>query len=385
VAHRVAIVATDVVTALAAGLEPTLSRLLAGRSAVAPIAGFDALPFGVDVAAVLPGGDATLSPEGPTRVVTHHGTILERLARTVHDTARAQDLPREEIGFFVGLGMVDSEPSALAPALCASREGSGPFDLSRFFSGAFRAIHPHWPLQMLNNVAVGQVAADLDLRGDNMVVACEADAGARALAEGLEAVRSGAARAALVAGVSERVGPAALRRSTLRGMPGQVLGEGGGALLLEGEGSARARGCALWGFLAGAGFAFEPSGEGPGPTSDAMVRAMQEALACAGASAEDVGVVFVEGTGLAEAQARRTLFGSRGPEVATVAPAVALGHLLAGAPAVAAALALAVLRLGHAPSTAHGRPRPLAKGARALVLASGSAGGAAALVVEGVR
>jgi hypothetical protein len=43
-----------------------------------------------------------------------------------------------------------------------------------------------------------------------------------------------------------------------------------------------------------------------------------------------------------------------------------------------------MLSTGEAPSTARGTPRALKRGGVALVLASGPAGGAAALVWEGV-
>jgi 3-oxoacyl-[acyl-carrier-protein] synthase II len=382
VAARVAIVAADVETALGAGLAPTLDRLLRGESAVAPVRGFDPAPFRGDAAAQVAAETAVASAEGPTRVLTAHGRILERLARVVHDAARGGDLARDRVGLYVALGMVDSDPAALAPALSASRADDGTFDLARFFAGAFRSIHPHWPLQMLNNVAVGQVAADLDARGDNIVLGPEADAGARAIVEAAEAVRGGVVSLAVVAGIAETVSPAALLRASLRGVPGLVLGEGGGALALEASDAATARGVKALGFLSGTSSAFGPSDVGPGPSAEAIERAARAALAASGASPEDVGLLLVEGGSAEEADARRALFGRRA-DLAVLAPALGVGHLLAGAPALAVALATGVLALGRAPSGAGGRPRPVPRGARALVLSSGSAGGAAALVVEG--
>jgi len=155
-----------------------------------------------------------------------------------------------------------------------------------------------------------------------------------------------------------------------------------GALVLEASEAAAARGVKPLGFLSGTGSAFGPSDVGPGPSAEAIERAARAALATAGASPEDVGLLLVEGGSAEEADARRALFGRRA-DLAVLAPALGVGHLLAGAPAVAVALATGVLALGRAPSGAGGRPRPVPRGARALVLCSGSAGGAAALVVEG--
>ena len=378
-----AVLAAEAVTALGEGLDATLDALLAGRSAVGPIASFDASGFGDPAAAPLLGPVADPAAGGGTRVDTPHGAVLSRCAAAVHATARAQTLPREAIGVYVALGMVDADPADLAPAVAASAgEEEGGFSLPRFFEEGWRSIHPLWPLRMLGNVAVGQLAADLDLRGDNLVLSSEADAGVAAALEALEAIRSGAATAALLGGASERVSPAALARAALRGVPAQVLGEGGAALWLEDEASAAARGVGALARLTGVACAFGPAEGAAGPSAATIERAAREAMADAGTSPERVELVLVEGVLAAEAEARRALFGARRPPPAVVAPAVSLGHLLAGSPALACALAVRMLARGTAPSSAGGRPRRLEPGAAALVIGTGSAGGAGAIVVE---
>lgn len=382
-ADRVAVVAASVVTALGADLPSTFRALVEGRGAIAPVRGFDASAFGEPVAAQLPTPDA-LADDGPTRVRTHHGRLLDLASRRAHDDAKLGTLARDAIGLFAALPVVDSEPAALAAAVVASRTATGALDLDAFFATGFRAIHPLWPLEMLNNVALGQTAADLDVRGDNTVVSSEADAGVRAVADAVGAIRRGELAAAIAVGVADQVCVGALARARLRAVPGETLGEGAGALALELESAARARGLAPFAFVTGAGFAFERSPVGPGPSSDAIGRAVLAALAEAGRATTEVALLLVEGTGVEEAAARRELFGARGASVAVVAPAMAIGHLRAGAAVVGAALASAMLATGAAPSTAHGRPRAVAKSGVAVVLASGSGGQAAALVVEGV-
>ena len=377
-------VAADVVTALGDGIAATFTALREGRSGVARVEAFDPTPYGADAAAPLPAGAVPPPGEGPTRVETPHGARLDRVARAVHDAARAGDLPREALGLYVAVGVVDSPAQDVEPALAASRGADGHFDLGAFFAGGFRSIHPHWPLRMLGNVVVGQLAAELDVRGDNLVLAAEADAGVRAFAEAAEALAAGAVLAALVAGVSDTLGPAALLRASMRGTPGLVLGEGAGAFVLETDASVSARGARPLGRLAGSATAFGASDAGPGPAAETLEQVARAALDEAGRRADEVGLVVVEGQSAEEAAARRALFPGR-TDLAVVAPAVALGHLLAAAPAVGSAVALAALSTGEAPSTAGGRPRALARGRVALVLGSGHAGGAGALVWEGVR
>ena len=383
--ERVAIVAASVTTALGADLPATFRALMEGRGALAPVRGFDAAPMGDPVAAQLPELDASVEADGPTRVTTRHGRLLDLESRRAHDDAHFGELPRDAIGFFTALPVVDSGPVALSAAVAASRTTAGELDLTAFFATGFRSIHPLWPLEMLNNVSLGQAAADLDVRGDNSVFSSEADAGARAIAEAVGVIRRGELPAVLAVGVGEHVSLGALARAKLRAVPGEVLGEGSGALALESETSAASRGRVPTAFVGGTGFAFERSTLGPGPSSDAIIRAVRAALADAARSADEVALLVVEGIGAEEAAARRELFGARGARIAVVAPAVAIGHLRAGAAVVGSALSAAMLAVGQAPSTAHGRPRALAPHGIAIVLASGSGGQAAAVVIEGVR
>jgi 3-oxoacyl-(acyl-carrier-protein) synthase len=266
--------------------------------------------------------------------------VLAACADRAHAQARGGEVPREDVGLYVATGMVDAALEDLAPAILASRDGAGRLDVARFFAAGFRAIHPLWPLAMLNNVAVGQVAADLDVRGDNLVFACEADAGVRAFQEALAALEEGAVRLALVGGVAEPVSPASLARRRLRGQ-GAPPGEGGAVVALEHPDSARGRGVRVLGWVAAAALA---SGEG------ALAAAERAATEAAGAGAP-VG----------------------GP--CAFPPVVLVGDLGVAAPAVGIA-ALAGL-WSHVIRGAREKPAP-----RLCVGGVGSGGAAGAIVFE---
>jgi 3-oxoacyl-[acyl-carrier-protein] synthase II len=237
----VVITAAAVRTALGTDAETTWARLQAGESAVGPVQGFDARGFG-DVRAA----QIWREPEGPEddpalRILGSHGRLLDEVAREVHDAGALAALARETVGLFVATDMVDSPVEDLRAAALASRDEAGGTSLADFFGGAYRQIHPLWPLSMLNNVAVGQIAIDLDLRGDNLVLASDALAGVRALIEAARSVAAGACRAAIAAGVAGRVSPALLQRRAFQGRDGPP-GEGAAAIVLERASDARARG-----------------------------------------------------------------------------------------------------------------------------------------------
>lgn len=261
---RVAITAAAVRTALGDTAAEVSGAIAAGRSAVAPIRGFDASSFGDARAAQIWSEPETPEDDPALRILGPHGRLLHAVALEAHAAASLGQLDRELVGLFVGMGMVDSPVEDLAAAAQAARDDTGAFSLKSFFAGAYRQIHPLWPLSMLNNVAVGQIAIDLDIRGDNLVVASDADAGVRALLEAAWSVSEGTSQAALAVGVSGRVSPAQLARRALRPGPSQgVPGEGGAALVLEREEDARARGASILGFLLGGATSF---GRDTGPT-----------------------------------------------------------------------------------------------------------------------
>jgi 3-oxoacyl-(acyl-carrier-protein) synthase len=355
-------------SALGEDAEALWAAVQSGASALAPARGFDASGFG-DPRVAQVWTEAESAEDDPAlRILGSHGRLLDGVARAAHAAADLAALPREEVGLFVGLGMVDAPQADLVPAALASRDADGRLSLTRFFAGGYRSVHPLWPLSMLGNVAAGQVAIDLDLRGDNLVTASDADAGLRALLEAARSVHDGACRAALAGGASGRVGPACLARLTLQGrLPGVSPGEGGAALVLEGEASAAGRGRTVLARVRGGATAFGRAGGRPGPDAAAFERALTAALTEAGASGADLVLAHADGhpaTEEAEAAAleRTGLSGAR-----RVTSKRAVGHLGAGAAALDACLAAQALQAGTR---------------RAVVVAAGAYGGAGALVLE---
>jgi len=119
---------------------------------------------------------------------------------------------------------------------------------------------------------------------------------------------------------------------------GFVMGEGAGVLVLESEEHARARGARIYAYVVGAGMTADahhiaqPDPEGKGAT-----RAIQAALAQAGATAHDVAHINAHATStpqgdLAEAVAIRAAMGSAQPLVTGTKSMT--GHMLGAAGAV---------------------------------------------------
>jgi 3-oxoacyl-(acyl-carrier-protein) synthase len=332
------VVGVDVLTAWG-DLRGTWNASKTFEPALAPPRGFDASGFeGLRAAQIAPRSDDG-EDDPAERILGQHGRVLDVCARNAHARARGTEIPRDEVGLYVATGMIDSAVEDLAPAAIASRRsGEAGVDLARFFESGFRSIHPLWPLSMLNNVSVGQVATDLDVRGDNLVLGSEADAGVAAFVEAMAALEQGAIRLAIVGGVSERVCPASLARRRLAGVTAPP-GEGCGVLVLEHPASALKRRVEPLAWLGAAATAF---GE------DAGARVACEVMTTAGEA--------------------------RPYEV----PVEWLGDLGAGGPAVHAALVAFLFSVSIlVPKPGLHPPPP-----RWMIEARSSAGGAGAMVLE---
>lgn len=379
---RVAIVAADAFTALGKDLDESWSALLEGRTAVAPVTGFDASGFRITRAAQVWPAPAEPEEETAKRVLGRHGQLIDALLRRLHEAGGLAAAPRNRVGLYVLTGLTDSPIGDMTPAVLASRDDDGTFDVARFFKGGFRRMHPLWPLEVLQNVAIGQISIDLDIRGDNVVLSSEGDGAVRVVTEAAFALLDENADHVLVAGGSNAVSPAELARLTLRGDRCSP-GEAAGALHLERDGGRRPRA-----YVLGGATAFERAEGRPGPTEDAFRRAIRGALDAAGVEGRDLDAVFLHAEGQADQDAaERRAVAELGDSCGLVATKGALGHTRGAAPVVDAALAVKAMETGVLPPTVgpDGVIVPPAEGAfrRILVLAAASHGGAGALVLEG--
>ncbi|QTX04832.1 beta-ketoacyl-[acyl-carrier-protein] synthase family protein [Agromyces archimandritae] len=175
---------------------------------------------------------------------------------------------------------------------------------------------------------------------------------------------------------------------------GFVMGEGAASLVLETEEHARARGARIYAELAGGGVsadsyhitANDPEGRGAS-------RAVQQALAAAGAVPDDVTHINAHATStpvgdIAEFTALKTVFGDRITEIPVSATKASTGHLLGGTGALEAVFSILAIRDRIAPPTINlttqdpeiplrvsGEAQPLGDGAQLVVSNSFGFGG----------
>ncbi|MGM1029987.1 MAG: beta-ketoacyl-[acyl-carrier-protein] synthase family protein [Actinomycetota bacterium] len=180
---------------------------------------------------------------------------------------------------------------------------------------------------------------------------------------------------------------------------GFVMGEGAAALVLETEEHALARGARIYAELAGGGVTADsyhitaPEPEGLGAS-----RAVERALAAAGATADDVTHINAHATStpvgdVAEVRAMHRIFGDRIREIPVSATKAAHGHLLGGTGALEAVFTALALVERTAPPTINvteqdpeaplrisGTPMPLGAGPQLAISNSFGFGGHNAVI-----
>ncbi|GAA1119239.1 beta-ketoacyl-ACP synthase II [Citricoccus alkalitolerans] len=279
--------------------------------------------------------------------------------------------------------------------------------------GPRRVLPMTVPMLMPNGPAAAiSLALGARAGARTMVSACAS--GTESLDIGLELIRSGQADVVVCGGAEAAIHPlpiaafasmqALSRRNDEperasrpydRDRDGFVLGEGAGALVIESEEHAKARGARIYAELAGTGVTSDsyhitaPEAEGLGAS-----RALTLALESAGAAPTDVSHVNAHATSTPvgdrpEYLAMKSVFGGHLDEVAVSATKSQTGHLLGASGAIESVLSVLAVHHGQAPVTINlenqdpeiplnvvtGQPHQLPQGSRVAVNNSFGFGG----------
>ncbi len=235
-----------------------------------------------------------------------------------------------------------------------------------------RSVSPLGIPQYMPNAGAAAVAMKHGLRGQMYGVVSACSGGAHAIGSALRMIQYGDADAAVAGGAEatltpfsfacfnsmQALSPTGISRPFDARRDGFVMGEGAGVVVLEEESAARERGATILGEIAGYGAtsdAFHLTA--PEPTGGPASRAIELALADAGASADDVSYINAHGTSTqlndaAETAAlKRALGEERAKQIPISSTKSAIGHLLGAAGAVEAVETAQVLATRVIPPT----------------------------------
>ncbi len=333
------------VTALGRTLPETRAALAAGRSAVAPVEG-PGVPERAQRSPAARIGAFTTEPELPKAKARRldRGSQYAMVAarQCFADAAYAIAGREERTGILFGTGSAGAGPLTEFERQMAveSPEAASPF------------LFPN----TVSNAPASQVAIELGIKGPNVTITQKDPAPLNALFYGRMLLADGRADALLVGAADEwnldyHLAYERVHATRTATRPGFVLGEGAAAVLVEDEASAGARGARPFARVAAVisrGAAVSPQRRRADPAT--LAAAMRAALAEAGVSPRDVGLVHLSRNGvpmtdLAEDAAMADVFG------ASHARSAAVKEALGENPAIGAVqLALAADALRADPS-----------------------------------
>jgi len=229
----------------------------------------------------------------------------------------------------------------------------------------------------MNNACASHIAMQLGLAGPCHTFSVACSSSAVSIGEGFRRVRSGECGVVLAGGSDATLSYGVLRawqamrvladgndetawracRPFHRQRQGLVLGEGGGALVLEDWDRAIRRGARIYAELAGFGSTCDHS-HLVRPNLDGQVRAMELALADAGLAPARVGYVNAHGTATREGDpieisAIRAVFGEGAEALPVSATKSMHGHMLGATGVIEAIATIKSLHTGSIPPTAH--------------------------------
>lgn len=337
---RLVITGMGAVTPIGTGVEEYWQNLVAGKCGAGAITCFDASRLPVQIAAEVRNFEE--SCELPKNVA--RSAPFMRFAFAAGQEALAQ----------AGL---DSENHADRIGVCMGTAMAGANELAKsgadYDASASGRISPHLVPRVIGNMAAAHLSIEFGLHGPGFTLGTACSAGGDAVMAAAMLILAGEADAIVALGgesilcppiVSSLAQAKALSRRNdsprTASRPfdlnrdGFVIGEGGGALVIEREDFAKKRGANILATLAG--WANTMDGwhiTAPDPGGRGAAACMRAAIAKAGITAADIDYINAHGTSTqlgdkAETVAMKDVFGSRASAPPASSTKGATGHLM---------------------------------------------------------
>ncbi len=348
--RRVVITGLGVVTPVGKDLSEFWNSLLAGRSGIDKITLFDPSKFSSQIAGEVKDFDPEkfFSPKDLRRMERFTQFALYAGKKAWEDAGfDHKQIPYERCGVLVGSGIGALD---LVEKQYKVFEEKGPARISPFLI----------PL-MIANMAAGQLAIYLGLKGPNMCVVTACASGTHSIGEAFRIIQLGKADIMVAGGAEACVTPlgvggfCALRALSTRNdepqkasrpfdkeRDGFVIGEGAGILVLEEYEHAKKRGANIYAELIGYGASCDAYHQtAPDPEGEGAYLAMKWAIEDAGINPEDIDYINAHGTSTQlndkiETLAIKKLLKDHAYEIGISSIKSMIGHLIGAAGGVEA-------------------------------------------------
>jgi 3-oxoacyl-[acyl-carrier-protein] synthase II len=253
-----------------------------------------------------------------------------------------------------------------------------------FLQGGPKRISPFFVPMMIPDIAAGQISIKYGFKGPNYATVSACATSSHAIADAFMIVQRGTANLMICGGSEFPITQMSIggfnsaraistwndrymeaSRPFDKDRNGFVMGEGGGALLIEEYEHAINRGAEIYAEIVGIGMTGDAYHiTAPPPGGEGAVRSMKAAIKDAGIDPTDVDYINAHGTStelndLNETLAIKTVFGEHAYKLSVSSTKSMTGHLLGAAGAVEAIASSLALKHGIIPPTInHDEPSP---------------------------
>ena len=352
------------VTPIGIGVASYWEALVSGHCGIDRITRFDASDLPVQIAAELKGFDPS-------------DHMPKTLARTMDPFMQFAFVAAQEALADSGLS-IEPEAERIGIVMGTAMDGVTTVAQTQAAFDAGHRVGPRFVPMTIGNIAAAQIAIARGIRGPSLTLNTACSAGGDAIMTAAMLLRAGEADAVLavggesilcpivVSGLSQAKAlsrrnddPETACRPFDAERDGFVIGEGGGALLIETEDHALARGAKIHAMLAGyANTSDAHHVTAPCPDGAGAARCMRLALQKADMQPSDIGYINAHGTSTplgdkAETLAVKAVFGGRETAPPISSTKSATGHLMGAGGLTEAIACIKAIQTGMLPPTLH--------------------------------
>jgi len=376
--HRVVITGMGMSTSLGPDLRTCWQRLLAGESGIAPLSFWDPSEYSTKVVAEVKHVPRDTGSDAIPAAWCRRGVrLFLPVAREAFTDARLDrtPYPAEHIGIAVGTSVNYLDMYLMKHYFQLRKPDSPALDMARFAREGRQPDNSFY--RRLGDMIASVPAKLLKLAGPAFVMDTACAASSHAIGEAFRLVRLGRVKAMLAGGAAALVSPLPILAFSLLGAlsrnanpelasrpfdrqrDGFVMGEGGGAVVLESLDSAQARGAPIYAELAGYGSSLNAyTLTDPSPDGSAEAQAISIALRQAALAPEEVDYIAAHGTSTPkndpiETTAIKRAFGAHAKRLMVSSNKGQIGHTISAAGVCNLICAVKAIAEGHVPPTMH--------------------------------
>ena len=334
---KIVITGMGAVTPVGIGVDEYWKNIISGISGIDTIKSFDSSELAVQIA-------------GEIKNFNPSEHLPKDLIRKTDPFMQYAYIAAEEA---IKQSKIEIEPDRTGIVMGTAMSGvaTTAFTQDALSGASHKKVGPRFIPKILGNIAAANIAIDYRIQGPSYTVSTACSSGGDAIGTAIMCMQSGKADVMLAVGAESVLcplviyslanakalskrndSPSTASRPFDISRDGFVIGEGGGALVLETEEHALARGAEIYGEVLGCGNTCDAyHGTAPHPEGRGAIACMKLALAEAGLKPSDIGYINAHGTATGkgdavETAAIRELFGEKTPYVSSTKGAT--GHMM---------------------------------------------------------